>query len=131
MSYPDPEAHLPESHSPLPSLNGPGGPRIATPEEFKAVQDSDEFQGLRKAFRSFAFPMAVAFLVWYFAYVLMSTYAEDLMSTPVWGNLNLGLLFGLGQFVTTFLITYLYVGHANRNLDPVAAKLRDHLEGEL
>lgn len=30
----------------------------------------------------------------------------------------------------TFLITWLYIRHANRHLDPIAAKLRDELEGE-
>ena len=46
------------------------------------------------------------------------------MATKVWGNINVGLLLGLGQFVTTFLITGLYIRFANRELDPRAAKLR-------
>jgi uncharacterized membrane protein (DUF485 family) len=40
-----------------------------------------------------------------------------------------GLIMGLLQFVTTFGITWLYVRHANRNLDPLATELRDELEG--
>jgi len=52
------------------------------------------------------------------------------MSTPVLGNLNLGLLLGLSQFLMTFLITWLYIRHANRSLDPISQKLRDELEGE-
>lgn len=99
-------------------------------EAFTAAQQSEEFVALRRKFRGFAFPMFVAFLVWYFGYVLLSTYAVDLMSTPVFGNLNVGLLFGLGQFVTTFLITWLYIRHANKSLDPVAAKMRQQLEGD-
>jgi uncharacterized membrane protein (DUF485 family) len=31
--------------------------------------------------------------------------------------------------VSTGLITYLYVRHANNRLDPLAAELRDDLEG--
>lgn len=46
------------------------------------------------------------------------------------GNLNVGLLFGLGQFLSTFLITWLYIRHANKSLDPIAAQLRTDLEGE-
>lgn len=86
---------------------------------------------LRSTFRGFAFPMTIAFLVWYFAYVLCSTFARDLMSTTVAGMnfLNIGLLAGLGQFITTFLITWLYVRHANSKLDPIATTLRDQLEG--
>lgn len=96
------------------------------------MQASPEFQELRRRFRTFAFPMTGAFLAWYLLYVLLSTYAVDFMSTPVWGNVNVGLLLGLGQFVSTFLITWLYVRHANRSLDPAADRIRDEMErGEI
>ena len=108
----------------------PQNPSTPTPEQFQAVQQSEDFSRLRRSFRGFAIPMTVAFLVWYFAYVLLSTYAEGLMSTPVLGNLNLGLLMGISQFLMTFLITWLYIRHANRSLDPISQKLRDELEGE-
>jgi hypothetical protein len=39
-----------------------------------------------------------------------------------------GLLLGFGQFVTTFAITTWYVVYANRNLDPLAEKIRDEYE---
>ncbi|WP_346622712.1 DUF485 domain-containing protein [Blastococcus montanus] len=102
--------------------------RLLTPEEYRAAQDSPEFVELKKRFRSFAFPMTVAFLVWYLLYVLLSTYATDFMSTQVFGNVNVGLLFGLGQFVTTFVITHVYVAHANRRTDPIADEMRERLE---
>ena len=73
--------------------------------------------------------MTAAFLVWYFAYVLLSTYAESFMNIRVFGNVSLGILLGLLQFATTFLITWIYIRHANKNLDPIATKLRDKLEG--
>ena len=73
--------------------------------------------------------MAVAFLVWYFAYVLLAAYAHEFMATPVIGNINIGLLLGLGQFVTTFAITTWYVSWANRKLDPLAEEIRADLEG--
>jgi uncharacterized membrane protein (DUF485 family) len=40
-----------------------------------------------------------------------------------------GLVFGLLQFVSTFLITFLYVRFADRRLDPLAAELRTEIEG--
>ncbi len=124
----DPERHLPSHHNPLPELSGGDGSQIAQ-ADFERVQQSEEFSTLRSNFRSFAFPMTAAFIIWYFLYVLLSTYAHDFMSTPLFGYLNLGLTMGLLQFVTTFGITWLYVRHANRNLDPLAAQLRDDLEG--
>jgi uncharacterized membrane protein (DUF485 family) len=50
------------------------------------------------------------------------------MSIKVWGNINVGLLLGLGQFVSTFAITTWYVSFANRQLDPLAAEIRADLE---
>jgi len=127
----EPAAHLPEHHNPLPELThvGPHKPTISE-EAFLEVQDSAEFAELRRTFRGFAFPLTAAFLVWYFAYVLLSVYAREFMSTDIGlGNLNLGHVLGLMQFVTTFLITWLYIRHANNKLDPIAGRIRAKLEG--
>ncbi|MBB3086738.1 DUF485 domain-containing protein [Geodermatophilus sabuli] len=109
-------------------MTPPDERRLLTPEEYRQAQDSPEFVELKRRFRRFAFPMTVAFLSWYLLYVLLSTYAPDLMSTRVFGNVNLGLLLGLGQFLTTFVITHLYVAHANRQTDPIADEMRGRLE---
>ncbi len=93
------------------------------------VQDSPDFRELRRRLRSFVFPMAGLFLAWYLLYVLLADYAHGFMSTKVIGNINVGLILGLLQFVSTFVITTLYVRHANKNLDPMAEKLRNELEG--
>ena len=104
----------------------------AHPEQvdFREVQDSPEFRELRKRQRSFIFPMAVAFLVWYFAYVLLADYAHDFMSTPVIGNINIGLILGLLQFVSTFGITMWHVSYANRRMDPISSGIRADLEAK-
>ena len=101
---------------------------VIPPEEFRRVQASPEFAHLKRVFRSFAFPMTVVFLVWYLAYVLGSIFAKDLMMTSVFGNVTVGFLFGIGQFVSTFLITWLYIRHSTKNVDPIAEKLREDLE---
>ncbi|MCO7221423.1 DUF485 domain-containing protein [Klenkia sp. PcliD-1-E] len=102
--------------------------RLLTPEEYRQAQDSPEFTELRRRFRRFAVPMTVAFLAWYLLYVLLSTYAVDLMATHVFGDVNLGILLGLGQFVTTFAITQAYVAYSARNTDPIADEMRTRLE---
>ena len=109
-------------------MTPPTDRKLLTPTEYRQAQDSPEFTELRRRFRSFAVPMTVAFLAWYLLYVLLSTYAHDFMSTTVFGNINIGLLLGLGQFVTTFLITSLYVRHAGRSTDPIADEMRTRLE---
>ncbi len=106
-------------------------PPAVTGQQFLATQASPEFQELRTRLRRFVFPMTAFFLIWYGAYVLLGAFAHDFMATQVVGNLNVGLLIGLGQFLTTFVITGLYVRFANRELDPRAAAIRNKLEGEL
>lgn len=96
--------------------------------DWATIQDSAEFVELRKRLRGFVFPMTVAFLVWYLLYVLLSDYAHDFMSTKVVGNINIGLIFGLLQFVTTFGITMWYVRWADKEFDPRAEALHDELE---
>ena len=109
-------------------MNEPADRRLLTPEEYLEAQNSPEFAELRRRFRRFAFPMTVAFLAWYLLYVVLSTYAHDFMATPVLGDLNVGILFGLAQFVSTFVITHVYVSHANRRTDPIADDMRERLE---
>ena len=96
--------------------------------DWEAVQSSPEFQDLRHRLRSFVFPVTGLFLGWYLLYVLCATYAPAFMSAKLWGNITVGLVFGLLQFVSTFVITGLYVRYANRRLDPLAEQLRDELE---
>ena len=110
-----------------------GGASRRTPDaaEFAAMQASPEFQELRSRFRAFVFPMTIAFLIWYFLYVLLSIYATGFMGTMAFGNITWGLIIGLGQFVTTFLITFLYIRFANREIDPRAEAIRLELEGEV
>lgn len=95
---------------------------------YEQVQASAEFSDLRSRLRRFVFPMSAAFLAWYLLYVLLASYAPGFMATKVSGNINVGLIFGLLQFVSTFVITTVYVRYANRNIDPAAARLRDRIE---
>jgi uncharacterized membrane protein (DUF485 family) len=96
--------------------------------DFEEVETSEQFARLKKRHRGFVWPLTIAFIIWYFAYVLLASYAPEFMSTKVIGNINLGLLLGLGQFVSTFAITTWYVSFANRQLDPLAAEIRADLE---
>ena len=105
-------------------------PDLNKRSRYVEVARSEEFAGLRKSLRGFVFPMTAAFFLWYALYVLLSAYARGFMSTKVIGNINIALIFGLLQFVSTFLIAWLYSRYANRNLDPPADRLRQRLEGD-
>jgi len=98
---------------------------------YEQIQASSEFAELRSKLRRFIFPMSAAFLIWYLLYVLLASYAPGFMSIKVLGNINVGLIFGLLQFVSTFVIAYVYSRYSTKNLDPLANKLRDEFETEI
>ncbi|MFC9594164.1 DUF485 domain-containing protein [Streptomyces sp. NPDC056944] len=106
------------------------GPASPTTEQFIEVQEGAEFGELRRTYRSFAFPLTLAFIAWYLLYVLLSNYAGGFMGTRLFGNINVALVLGLGQFLTTFLIAWLYSRHAARRLDPRADAIRTRMEGD-
>jgi len=93
------------------------------PQAYVAVQNSAEFANLRKTLRGFVFPMTIAFIAWYALYVVLSAYARDFMGHKLFGNINVALIFGLLQFLTTFLIAWAYARFADRKLDPIADEI--------
>lgn len=95
------------------------------------VQASPEFAELRKRFRGYAFPLTAAFLGWYFLYILLTAFARDFVSTPVLGNINIAFILGVLQFVSTFVIMWLYERHSSNVLDHASDAIRDRVEGEL
>ncbi|WP_030760544.1 DUF485 domain-containing protein [Streptomyces griseus] len=110
---------------------GPGsGPARPATEQFVEVQQSEEFGELRRTYRSFAFPLTIAFITWYLLYVLLSNYAGGFMGTRLFGNINVALVLGLGQFATTFLIAWLYSRHAALRLDPKGEAIKARMEGD-
>jgi uncharacterized membrane protein (DUF485 family) len=95
------------------------------------TQASPEFQDLKRKFRGFAFPLTIAFLAWYFLYVILTAFAREWIATPVIGNINIALVLGLLQFASTFLIMWLYERHSSKNLDAASEKIRDQVDKEL
>ncbi|MEU1667748.1 DUF485 domain-containing protein [Streptomyces sparsogenes] len=112
-----------------PASDRPDDQRQQEPPPYAEVQASAEFGELRRAHRSFAFPLTIAFVSWYLLYVLLSNYADDFMGTKLAGNINVALVFGLAQFLTTFLIAWWYSRHAAAKLDPRSAAIKSTLDG--
>jgi uncharacterized membrane protein (DUF485 family) len=98
---------------------------------YDELHASADFAELRRRYRSFVIPFTVAFLAWYLLYVILSGWAGDFMSTKVWGHINVALIFGLLQFVTTFGLAWMYARFSATKLDPLARQLEaDYLKGD-
>ena len=95
---------------------------------FIRVANDPEFTNLKRRFRRFVFPMTLVFLGWYLLYVIASGWARDFMGHELWGNINVAYVFGLLQFVSTFLIAWLYERYMVKNVDPLARDIRTDIE---
>ncbi|KIZ14658.1 membrane protein [Streptomyces natalensis ATCC 27448] len=103
----------------------PPPPRSVTHGEvYLTVQRSAAFQEVRRRYRHFVVPATAVFLAWYLAYVLGATLVPGLMAHRVAGALNVAMLAGLGQFASTFLLTWAYARHARLRRDAVALDIR-------
>ncbi|GGK77941.1 membrane protein [Planomonospora parontospora subsp. parontospora] len=96
---------------------------------YEQAQASERFQELKRRFRAWTFPMTAAFLAWYLLYVVLSGWARDFMGTKVLGNINVALIFGFLQFVSTFGIAWAYSRHMEKKIDPIADEIRHEIEG--
>ncbi len=105
-----------------------GGP---TRDAYDEIYDSAEFKDLRARFRKLVFPLVAGFLAWYALYVVTATYAHDFMAEELVGKINVGLVFGLLQFASTFGIAYWYAKRAAVTIDPRATAIRNRYEGGL
>jgi uncharacterized membrane protein (DUF485 family) len=97
---------------------------------YDRLHEEAEFTELRRRYRGFVFPATVAFLAWYLLYVVMSMWAPGIMNKQLWGNVNVALVFGLLQFLTTFALAWLYSRYSTDKLDPLARQLdEDYMKG--
>ncbi|MFE2509542.1 DUF485 domain-containing protein [Streptomyces naganishii] len=102
----------------------PQGGAEAAADVYLEVQRSAAFQEVRSRYRRFVVPGAAVFLTWYVGYVVTATTAPDFMARPVAGAVNVAMVAGVGQFLTTFLFTWAYARHARLRRDRAALELR-------
>lgn len=64
----------------------------------------------------------------FLSYVLLSSFAPELMNQRLIGHLTLGLALGLAQFAVMGVTAFLYVRHMREKIDPVVGRLRAQME---
>ncbi|HVW42343.1 MAG TPA: DUF485 domain-containing protein [Amycolatopsis sp.] len=116
----------------IPALFGDGDeghvPQRPAGPDYPAIQDSAAFGELRGRFRRFAFPMTALFVVWYLVYVLLAAFAPAFMSIRLVGSVNVAIVMGILQFVSTAAITVAYLRYAKRRIDPQVEQVRRQAE---
>ncbi|HEX8104839.1 MAG TPA: DUF485 domain-containing protein [Solirubrobacteraceae bacterium] len=94
--------------------------------DWEAIERTPEFQELVHKRRSFVVPATIFFLAWYTGFILLTAYAEDLMSERVYEGLTVGYVLALTQFVMVVVLGLMYLRRADRVYDPLAAKAIEH-----
>ena len=98
--------------------------------DWEAVDRSPEFRELVKRKRAFIVPATIFFLAWYFGFIFLTGYAPDFMGREfITDGLTVGYAFALSQFVMTWVLGWMYMRRANRIWDPLAARVRESVEG--
>jgi uncharacterized membrane protein (DUF485 family) len=97
-------------------------------DPYLVVEQSPKFRGLRSRYRRFIFPMGALFLGWYLLFIYCAGWQREWMATPVSGAITIGYIFALLQFVSTFLIAFLYTRYADNRIDPEATELKAEVE---
>ncbi|WP_166349362.1 DUF485 domain-containing protein [Phytoactinopolyspora limicola] len=109
-------------------MTTPVGPQKTRTTTYLTIQSSDAFIQLRRRARRLIAALFTVFVGWFLATILLAGWAPDLFALEVAGNVNVGLLFVVGQILSTLLITAFYLRYARRWLDPLAERVRDEFE---
>ena len=101
-----------------------------TETDWVAIERSPEFQELTASKRKFVVPATIFFMAWYFGFIVLCGYAPDFMGREfITDGLTVGYVLALTQFVMSWALAAMYVRRANRVWDPLAARVRDSVEG--
>jgi uncharacterized membrane protein (DUF485 family) len=99
--------------------------------DWVGIEAQPRFRELHRRKSRFLWGLMAFSIVYYFLLPIGAAYWTELFRRPVWGPVNVGLLFGLSEFVVAWLVAFLYSRHASRNFDAMAEQLRAEAEGDL
>jgi uncharacterized membrane protein (DUF485 family) len=96
--------------------------------DWERIEHSPEFQELVHKRRSFVMPATLFFLTCFMAFIVLAGYAKDFMASSVYEGLTVGYCLALTQFVMVFVLGIMYLRRADRDYDPLAARVVEMAE---
>jgi uncharacterized membrane protein (DUF485 family) len=81
--------------------------------DWEKIAQSPEFLALMKRKKRFKVWSVIFFVVYYFAFPILTGYFRFL-NTPLFGAMNGAVLFALSQFLMAWVLTFLYIRHASQ-----------------
>ena len=86
--------------------------------DWRAIEESPEFQELVKERRSFLVPATIVFLVGAIGYLLLVAFAQDLMANQI-GGIPVAFIAAVTQVLLTWAITWAYLRKADSTFEPL------------
>lgn len=94
------------------------------------VSVDPRFLKLRRRFALQFTLLVTTFLGGYMAYLFLSAYARDFMRVQIFDSINVALILGIGQFLLTFVLAWVFSRTSARVIDPLAEEIRDRARDE-
>ncbi len=95
--------------------------------DWTAISNDRRFQTLHRRKQGFLTRLMLFSVAFYFLLPVGAAYFQPIFSIKVWGVVNVGLLFALGQFVVAWLVALVYSRRAGSEFDRLAREIAlDH-----
>ena len=98
-------------------------------DEWVAVERAPSFQEYARKRKAFLIPATIFFLLFFFVFVFLAAFTTVLNSKAI-GPLTWAYIYGIAQFVMTWILMHIYVSQANKWDDLVEQARREVAEGE-
>lgn len=76
--------------------------------DYVKVTGSRQFKSLMNRRKRFIVPMTIFFLAFYFLLPILTSYST-ILNTPAFGDISWAWIYGLAQFIMTWVLCILYV----------------------
>ncbi|MDQ3941501.1 MAG: DUF485 domain-containing protein [Actinomycetota bacterium] len=83
-------------------------------EEWVRVERTSAFQEYSRKRKAFLIPATIFFLLFFFVFVFLAAFTTVLNGKVAGGPLTWAYIYGLAQFVMTWILTHIYVSQANK-----------------
>jgi len=101
-------------------------------ETIQRIKNNPDYQMLVKKRSSFAWKLAIAMLVVYYAFILTIAFSPKTLGTPLGdGVITVGIPVGIFIIVFAFLLTGIYTWRANSEFDELERKVKAELKEEI
>ena len=86
--------------------------------DWRAVEQSEEFQDVAARRRRVVRPLLIVFVLWFGAFLVLTAYARDFMGETIYRGFTVAYLAAFSLIVMTWLLAFLYLRATRSRVDP-------------